>query len=251
MHRNVEIELFDVNGRMWELNNPHSPVRVVKGGWPALSVKMTGTMRDGEPVRGRSRAVPGSGTLTVGFYPGHGDLGETRRMFRAGWSHDEYCVLQERRRGGVWHQARLRLPDDGALPVRSVATPGIFDTLAVPVGWDDGVWWVRMVEDGPTVVVRNDGLVPIRPRVRWRSGGRLVLPSDMSVTLPSVPGVRELWLNRARAFPVTDVDGVPDRAVQGRLWGKIVEEKIMPGAEGRFTLPAGASLVWDVGVGEP
>ena len=250
-HRNLEVQLFDVNGRMWELNNPRSAVRVVKGGWPELSAKMAATMRDGEPVKGRSRPVPGAATMTVGFYPGHYDLGEKRRLFRAGWANDEYCTAQVRRPGGVWHQARVRLPDDAALPGREVATPDIFDTLAVPLAWDDGVWWVRVVDEGTTVVVRNDGLTPVVPSVRWDAGGRLGFPSGMSVTLPTVAGGRVLSLNRRRGFPVTDRDGVPDRDMQRRLWGKIVEEKIMPGETGRFTLPPGATLVWDMGVSEP
>ena len=249
--RNLEVQLFDVNGRVWLLNDPASAVRVRKGGWPELSAKMSATMRDGEPVRGRSRPTPGTATMTVGFYPGHGDLGKQRRLFRAGWANDEYCTLQVRRPGGVWVQARVRLPDDSVLPGREVATPDVFDTLAVPLAWDDGVWWARVVENGPTVVVRNTGLTPVVPSVSWDAGGRLGLPSGMSLTLPTVADGRVLSLNRRRAFPVTDRGGVPDRELQRRLWGKIVEEKIMPGSEGRFTLPPGARLMWDMGVSEP
>lgn len=250
--RNMVWELFDVHGRRWRLNHPDSPVRLVKGGLPELYAQQVATVAAGRVVKGKSRVMPGSGSMTVGFYPKPGvDLGQVRRDFRAGWANDAYCVLCARHEDGVVVEANVRLPDDSGLPVREVLTPHIFDTVTVPLGWDDGVWWLRSRQPGPTVEIQNTGVAPVRVRVEWQRGGRVVLPSGAGFTLPTVKEPRVVALDRAAGFPVTTLAGEPDRTLTRQLWGAVIEEKIMPNTTGTLTVPTGGHVIWEIGVAEP
>lgn len=199
--RERSIELYDVNGRVWCLNDPTSQVRIVRGGMPALEAKLI-------PQKVAGRVKPGSGipqsqqaTMRVGFYPGTEDLGALKRKFRAGWVHDRECTL--RVSGGKMGplESHLRLPDDGAIASPQVLSPRqVFEVLEVPVWWEDGVWWdkrylgygdalerkEKQVGSGETrdfarYDLTNYGCVPLRigvvthtcPSFIWKSGMRI------------------------------------------------------------------------------
>nr|DAI86643.1 MAG TPA: hypothetical protein [Caudoviricetes sp.] len=251
MGRNATIELVDVNGQMWRLNDPASPVRIVRGGLGELSSRAVATTRAGEVVPGGSKLTPVTTSLTVGFYPAPGvELGEVRRAFRAGWANDDYCRLQVTPNDGMAATARLRLPDDTGLPPREVLTPNLFDTLQVPVYWYDGCWLSYMVGEGRTEV-RNTGVSRVKVWIRWQQGGTVTLPSRRTFELPTVPEPRRVLLDRAKGFPVTTVAGEPDRELTRELWGQVVEERIMPRSSGVFTPPPGGRVEWEIGVREP
>lgn len=251
MGRNASIELFDVNGRVWDLNNPESPVRIVRGGLGEFHAKAVATVRAGEVVRGGSKLTSFITSLTVGFYPGHGvNLGEQRRMFRAGWANDDYCQLRVTPHNWLPVTARLRLPDDTGLPPRDVLTPSIYDTLQVPVYWEDGCWLAQMAGKGRTEVV-NTGVSRVKVWIVWQTGGTVTLPSGKRFTLPTVPEKRRILLDRAKGFPVTDIEGNPDRSLTRELWGRVVEERVMPRTSGVFTPPPGGVVEWEIGVPEP
>ena len=251
--RNMELVLFDVNGKSWELNNPRSPVRIVRGGRPDLYARGVATMWAGEVTRGRSKVVGYTDTLRVGFYPTRShDLNKVRREFRAGWANDQYCELRARHTpDGTWATARLRLPDDQGLPPRDVLTPQVFDTLDVPVAWDDGYWRVPMRGKGATVEVFNPGVTRVKVWAVWKTGGTLTLPSGARLSLPTVAETRRVLLDRRKGFPVTALDGTPDRVLQKRLWGQMVEERVMPNTTGVFKPTPGGWLEWELGVPEP
>ena len=251
--RTMEWQLVDTNGKIWELNNPDSPVRLAKGGKPDLYAHRVATLWGGEATKGRSRVVPTSGSMTVGFYPQLGvDLNRVRREFRAGWANDSYCELKARWTAEEpWVVARVRLPDDNGLPQRDVLTGNIYDTLTVPLGWEGGCWLKSHRATGDTVKVVNTGIRPVKVCVGWKAGGDLVLPSGATVALPTVSNPRRILLDREKSFPVTDEAGVPDRATQKRLWGKALEERVMPGTTGVFKPPAGGWVEWEIGVAEP
>lgn len=251
MGRNARIELFDVNGRAWRLNHPDSPVRIVKGGLGDFHTRAVATTRAGEVVRGGSKVTPMSTSLTVGFYPDHGvNLGRVRREFRAGWANDDYCHLRVIHGNNLPVTARLRLPDDTGLPPREVLTPGIYDTLQVPVYWEDGCWLTQLSGNGRTEVF-NNGVSRVHVSIVWQTGGTVTLPSKKRFTLPTVPEKRRILLNRAKGFPVTDMNGEPDRTLTREIWGRAVEERIMPGTSGVFTPPTGGVVEWEIGVAEP
>lgn len=251
MGRNARIELFDVNGRVWCLNDPDSPVRIIRGGLGEFHSRAVATTRAGEVVRGGSKLTPMSTSLTVGFYPKRGvNLGKVRREFRAGWANDDYTELRVTPNYGQPVTARLRLPDDTGLPSREVLTPGIYDTLQVPVYWEDGCWLSYMSNRGRTEVV-NNGVSRVKVAIVWQAGGIVTLPSGKRFWLPGVPEKRRIVLDRAKGFPVTDLEGNPDRTLTREIWGRAVEERIMPGTTGVFTPPAGGVVEWEIGVPEP
>lgn len=251
--RNMEVHLFDVNGHCWELNDPDSPVRIVQGGFPDLYARSVATMWAGEATRGRSKVVGYTDTLRVGFYPTEShDLNTVRRRFRAGWANDDYCELRVRHLpDGTRATARLRLPDDQGLAPRDVLTPQVFDTLDVPVAWDDGYWRVPMRGKGTTVEVFNPGITRVKVWAVWKTGGAFTLPSGARLSLPTVAETRRVLLDRAKGFPVETLAGVPDRVLQKRLWGQMVEERIMPNATGVFKPTPGGWVEWELGVPEP
>lgn len=247
--RNAEITLVDVTGRQWDLNTCSEPVRVVQGGLPELYGKAETRMVDGRAV-GTGRALPGGGTLTVGFYPRAGvDMGRVRAEFRAGWSHTEYCHLTVVTT--VAATARVRLADDAALPPRETLARGVFDTLDITLAWEDGVWLVPQAEEGPKVTIMNGGMVDIRPGIHWKRGGTVTLHSGYTFYLPTVSEPRVLWLDRDRGFPVEDMDGVRDEALTHRMWGVARDERVPVGQARTLTVPAGAHVAWDEGVAEP
>lgn len=247
--RNARITLVDITGRQWELNGCDGPVRIVRGGLPELYGRAE-TRMVGRRAVSTGRALPGGGMLTVGFYPTAGvDLNRVRAEFRAGWSNTEYCHLTVAT--SVEATARIRLADDVALPPRAELTPNIFDTLDVTVAWDDGVWLVPGAQTGGDVVVSNAGIVDMRPGIRWQRWTNVVLPSGYVFNLPEVPEPRVIWLDRARGFPVEDMDGKLDAELTKRLWGSAREVLVPAGQSRTIRVASYAGVVWSEGVAEP
>ena len=224
--RGISIELYDVNGRVWYLNDPTSQVRIVRGGLPALEAKLI-------PQKVAGRVQPGSGipqsqqaTMRVGFYPGPEDLGALKRRFRAGWAHDRECTL--RVSGGTMLpvEAHLRLPDDGAITSPQVLSPRqVFEVMEVPVWWEDGVWWDKHYflrpESAPTKKIKsndwaqseidayayeltNHGCVPLKIGVQTENGlATIQWPSGM-VIAPNEAIHHDAW-NKT----TSDANGLP------------------------------------------
>lgn len=230
--RDTKIELYDVNGRVWNLNDPTSQVRIVRGGMPTLEAKLI-------PHKVAGRVQPGSGipqsqqaTMRVGFYPGPEDLGTLKRRFRAGWAHDRECTL--RVSGGTMTplEAHLRLPDDGAIASPQVLSPRqVFEVMEVPMWWEDGVWWskrfIAATKDLPKKKINikdqlvnntaygfdltNYGCVPLKIGVKshangvaieWPSG--MVLQADTNLVGAAMREIEEPYIGReTEIYPYT------------------------------------------------
>lgn len=114
-------------------------------------------------------------------------------------------------------------------------------TLAAP----RGLWRSRYVMNGPTITVINTGDAVTHPKIRWaEDGGKVILPSGASFTLPTVQGWRTLNLDPATTNDVVDDDGTFDH----ETWRKIdILTEGVPRHETRtFTIPKEAELHWDI-----
>lgn len=144
--------------------------------------------------------------------------------------------------GDVVFELRVKLAV--SLPFPAVV-PAAGARIAVSVVADTGVW-ERVGSGTGVVTVSNDGDVPVWPVVVWSgAGGRVGLPSGAGFVLPEVAESHSLSLARSAS-------GVAVPASGGRLpVADTVGEMVPVGASRRFSLPAGASLVWSVGVLNP
>lgn len=264
MMQAFKLRLVDVNGRVWHLNDPNSPVRVRHGGWPGVSAKVT--QQTIPLARGGRRVVPGrgrvadtSGTLTVGLYPGVGvDLRRVRRRWIDGWSFDEPCQLQVvgKEREGKY-TLPLRLDGEREIPQPATINFDVFQELAMPVVVDRAVWASKRTRAGdnptqPTVAsITNTGVSTIGVSLEWGTGGRVTLPSGASFALPYTAQRRIITLDRSLSYPVTDLNGVEDKAMQERLWGVAMEETIKPKQTKVFTGPPGSVFRYELEVKEP
>lgn len=131
------------------------------------------------------------------------------------------------------------LPGVGATPKRGTV-------LAVSLVADGGVW-VWPVTGTGNVTVTNSGDVPVWPKIRWKgAGGRVLLPSGASFTLPTSGSPRVVDLKRSAAGKVLTETGVIDRELSAKI--EVISEMVPPGSEGRFTVPDGATLTYEIGV---
>ena len=164
-----------------------------------------------------------------------------------------------RRAFSTTREGSLRLSTGGSvfvLPCRLSAplpSPGLSPRpgTIVPVSLvADGGVWCAPVSGGGRGEVSNFGDVDLAVAVRWSgAGGRVVLPSGFSFTLPAVDGERVLRLDPRFCHAVYTTGGVVDRAAS--LAVGAVGEVVPPGESGVFEVPEGAVLSWNVGVFDP
>lgn len=140
-------------------------------------------------------------------------------------------------------------------PVEDPSWGEVVLNMQVPVICDEGVWWVPAPAAEGDAVVSNFGDVPVWVRIRWSGGGgRVVLPSGASFTLPAVGEERVLYLSRKESLVVRKPDGGIDfdlwAAVRANMRG-VSPERVPVDSERRFRLPAGAQIEYEVGVMDP
>lgn len=123
--------------------------------------------------------------------------------------------------------------------------------LVAPVG----VWRsASPTQQTGSVLVANPGDVRIWPRIRWSgAGGRVGLPSGATFNLPGTETgkVYSLDLDPAAQSAVTDESGEFDEFMQHLMAGNVIHEGVPVGTERTYSLPAGATLVYELGVFNP
>lgn len=136
-----------------------------------------------------------------------------------------------------------------AAPVEDPSWGEVVLDVQVPLVADSGVWLHRTVAGSGSVTVTNWGDVPLWVSVRWSgAGGPVVLPSGATFTLPPVVSPRVLHLRKSPS--VVDDAGVRDDALWRQL--RAVLPEMVPVDQVReFSVPAGAELMYQVGVIDP
>lgn len=252
-----DIHLIDVGGRVWELTNPASPVRVRYGGWPELSAAITqqtvGVAGGGvRLLPGGGMVSNGTGALTVGFYPDRGvNMLQLRREWVDGWAFDRYCTLNVGRASEGIYSAQLRLDDSKTLPQPQTLNFDAYFEIATPVVWDRGVWSLAQARPGPRVEITNPGVANVVVAMEWQRGGTVTMPSGATFTVPTVTEPRVITLASGLSFPVTDLSGNPDETLRKQLWGRALDERVKPGQTKTFTGPTGCVWRYNVEVKEP
>lgn len=156
----------------------------------------------------------------------------------------------------MWGQLVIEGEQRFVLPVRLSASlpspaskPVVGSRVQVSLRADGGVWLCPLFSRDSDVIVTNWGDVPVWPRVVWDGkGGRVTLPSGVGFDLPAVKGEHVLHLDRVKAGEVFGPDGF-DAGLTRRV--DAVSEMVPIGEERTFKVPAGARLLWDVGVFDP
>ena len=239
-------------GESWNLTTGDRGVRIEQGGYEDLP--RSRVQRQGTEVAGRAGHLPtelvippAGGSFTVNcFASGAMSAGEVESRFKSAFSHHDAGFLVV----GGWPAGDLRLRAElveFSAPTRQ-PEHGAFTRLTVSIHAPDGLY--LQGHSGVGVVdVHNPGDDVIFPRVRWREGGELVVPSGAVIDLPEIEGERTLVLDPVESCVVVDDDGQVDDA----LWGSFaVFPEGVPVGEGRtYRLPDGAVLVWDVGYTNP
>lgn len=227
--------------------------------WPLTSVDHEGVFlkaeptnlapgNDGESIEGSLDLVVADNSPTGGVLA---PIGVTERRWRDAWSMREYSTLIVSEDEGIGdYSLELRL----AAPIPDFPefdASGYVDFSQSVRAFSD-VWIHTVTVSGSVVDVVNPGDVDVWPRVRWTQAGSLVMPSGAVIELPAVTSPRTMWLDPSESCVVKDNDGVVDQTLWRVLRGSVFPESVPPGENARrFTLPAGASLIYDVGVYSP
>ena len=123
--------------------------------------------------------------------------------------------------------------------------------VEIPVVADEGVWWSEVNLDTSIITVTNWGDVFLWVDIMWEgSGGVVTLPSGATFTLPPTTETRTLSLSRAKSLAVKDIEGNLDPVLHRQLRG-VPPEGVPVGESRTFTVPAGARVLYKVGVFDP
>lgn len=166
------------------------------------------------------------------------ELAEVHARLRRGWSHatwDNPCLV-EIHSDHPLSPLVFELVVDGELPGVAVdMSRRTQETLRVPVVCRHGLARSGVQSGEDSVTVTNGGDAAVYPRIVWLGdGGQVTCPSGATFTLP-------------RANVRTVVDLHPSKL---RLDG-VLPEGVPPGGVGRWVVPAGARLEWNVWVADP
>jgi len=125
--------------------------------------------------------------------------------------------------------------------------------ISIPVINRSGLWFSSQSNSSSIVTVTNLGDVVIYPKIRWHGeGGRVILPSGASFTLPASPSPLTVSLNPNDGYAVYSGDSlVFDREQWVKIRGSILGEGIPPGVTTWYQLPNLAALKWEVGYLDP
>lgn len=250
------VKMMDWRGHQWDFTGDWV-AGITSGGVEGLVGTMTDTTAQPLGLPGQvvlsQRADPFSGSLR---FHCRGDENRSAAEVQADLRR-AFSGLRSRRNelvvsspvGDVHAFVRLNgaIPD----PVEDPSWDEVVLNVQVPVICDDGLWWMHAPSlEGRSTIV-NFGDVPVWVQIRWSgSGGRVVMPSGASFTLPSVPAERVLYLSRHDSLVVRGMDGVVDHEVWAKVRGAY-PEFVPVGASRTFTLPVGARLEYKVGVADP
>ena len=252
-----EIDYIDPDGREWELHakGRRHGVMVVDEGVEGFVGKAEDSVIEsvGEPGQVLDAVNVGAleGSLKCVMVPQGESIDDLFARWRSSWS---------RRRSGV---LRLKNPRMGTLSAavrlaEPMGAPEIDPSgkrpvmVEISVVCDRGVWQTGEVRGSNIVTVTNFGDVALWPSVEWLgAGGQVTLPSGATFSLPSVTGKRIMHLNPAESLVVKDLAGKTDRTLWQQLAPVAWAEPVLPDQTAQFKVPAGAELVWRVGVLDP
>lgn len=213
------------------------------------SVSTVGTA--GYRVTGHNIVEMGGTLRTMCIADDAESVAQLARRWRAAWSHHSPGQLSIDGTSLGRLTASVRLHETPAPPANRPGSARVL-YVDVAVAVDDGLWWTGALGGEGTVEVSNPGAVMIRPQIRWKgAGGVVVLPSGAVFTLPSTTFPRLLSLDNAESCVVTDERGRVDRRLWKQLAAQVLPEGVPPGQRREYRLPAGARLEWRVGVLDP
>ena len=254
-----EVVYIDPHGRSWDLSHGSDGVVLLEGGLDGLAgVSSTeGVRLAGVPgqfvVPGSSAVEPVAGVMRVLLDPS--DVAPMEQLFPAwasAWSTRRPGRVELRREGGPLTWFSCRLGDEGLpAPERSPLLQRHVP-MDIPYVVDDGVFWERG-SGSNNVTVTNRGYVFVWPRVVWAGrGGSVTMPSGARLTLPDTPGEERVFhLDPLESGLISDLDGVPDRALWEKVRRSFFVEAVPPGEERTYRLFAGARLEYDIGFSTP
>ncbi|OFT46980.1 hypothetical protein HMPREF3158_05405 [Corynebacterium sp. HMSC06G04] len=183
-----------------------------------------------------------TGSLDVVVRPGPDEsVVETLRDWRNAWSYFEDGKLKVIARDGGEREARVRLVEFGEVEVDPSGVTLIEDS--VQYRCLDGYWTGGVVTYTGNVTVTTPGDLPPKLRLRWDGQTTAFsLPSGLSLSLATGPGVRWIDLERGMQGQVTDEDGNVDTGTWSSLRGVLVGETLQPHTKNDFQLGAGLTL---------
>lgn len=193
---------------------------------------------------------PMTGTLTGRVHASSPE--ECERLYyrwRSAWDRRKPGVLRAGRDDGMVFHTKVRASSVMAAADRDPLN-GIETEFTVQVVADKGLWFGDEVSGEGSVEVTNSGDVAIYPHIRWEgAGGQVTLPSGAVFTLPAVTGERTLLLDDEESLAVEDAPGHTDYDI----WpiDGAVAEGVPVGKTRHYTLPAGATLVWQTATFDP
>lgn len=183
-----------------------------------------------------------TGSLDVVVRPGPDEsVMETLRDWRNSWSYFADGLLKVVARDGGDREARVRLVKFGEVEVDPSGVTLIEDSIQYSCL--DGYWTGGVTTYTGNVTVTTPGDLPPKLRLRWDGQATAFsLPSGLSMSLASGPGVRRIDLERGMQGQVTDEDGNVDTGTWSSLRGVLVGETLQPHTRNDFQLGAGLTL---------
>lgn len=250
-----QITLVGANGALFDVAGTPAAegVRIRKGGLPNLSSRLSPRVVEpigyggGRVLRGRARVNPINGTL--GLQIRGQDAPSLYREVMGCFDHEAPAIIRQVD-GARVIELEVRLADGQSIePAETLPEGHHLVNMDVPIVVHRGCWVESHIVKATSVTVDNTGPVEVIPSIEWTTGGDVVMPSGAKFILPTVPAKRILSLDLAESYPVTDAEGVLDRSLYKQIRGRVVlAETVPPGATRTYKLPAGASLVYKVGV---
>ena len=223
--------------------------------WPLTSTDHAGVFLQATPsdLTVENEKLSGSLDLVVADHTPDGvDLGELSEIesrWRRAWSQRVFGTLrvEDELRVDAWLRVKL------ASPVPSFPEFGAdgYQEFEQSVVADSHVWWRSHVFHDGVVTVVNSGDVDGWVRVRWEQPGDVVMPSDAVLSLPPVGEPRTIVLDPHESCIVLDDTGAVDAALWRQLRGGVFPEIVPAGERRVFTVPEGATLLFNEGVYSP
>jgi len=183
-----------------------------------------------------------TGSLDVVVRPGPDEsVMETLRDWRNSWSYFDDGLLKVVARDGGNRQARVRLVSFAEVEQDPSGVTLIEDSVQYQCL--DGYWTGGIRAYTGNVTVTTPGDLPPKLRLRWDGQATAFsLPSGLSLSLATGPGVRWIDLERGMQGQVTDEDGNVDSGTWSSLRGVLVGETLQPYTKNDFQLGAGLTL---------
>lgn len=183
-----------------------------------------------------------TGSLDVVVRPGPDEsVMETLRDWRNSWSYFVDGKLKVVARDGGNREARVRLVSFAEVPFDPSGVTLIEDSVQYQCL--DGYWSGGVATYKGNVTVTSPGDLPPKLRLRWDGQATAFsLPSGLSLSLATGPGVRWIDLERGMQGQVTDEDGNVDSGTWSSLRGVLVGETLQPHTKNDFQLGAGLTL---------